>query len=215
MKTELTERQNTILEFIGEFVEANGFPPTYREIGKNFNITSTNGVKRHIDALVKKGFITIESNSSRAIAVTSSSDSISKSVNISEQKDTYSIPLVGRVAAGFPILAQENIEDNISIDPNMIGTKQNCFALKVRGDSMMNAGILEDDIVVVAPQSSAKNGDIIVALLGDEATMKRLITVQQRLCLMPENDNYPLIEVNNREDFSIIGKVIGVLRFYN
>lgn len=213
MSLKITERQKEIFEFIKEFVQTNGFPPTYREIGKNFSISSTFGVKRHIDALVKKGYLNIESNSSRSISI--SSEHRDENQNNSDNANISSVPLVGRVAAGYPILAEENIEDHIKVGSDIISNKQGCFALKVRGDSMINAGILEGDIVIVYPQKIANQNDIIVALLGDEATLKRLIKVQNRLCLMPENNNYPLIEVNNREDFQIVGKVVSVLRFYN
>lgn len=211
MKTTLTDRQQEILDFITEFVESNGFPPTYREIGAHFNIVSTFGVKRHIDALVKKGYLQIESNSSRSLSIINNNpvQEMPQNENMAE------IPVVGRVAAGFPILAVENIEDNVMIDRRFIKNKVNCFGLKVRGDSMINAGIFEGDIVIVNQQNSANNNDIVVAMLGDEATLKRLVKVNNRLCLMPENDNYPLIEVQNREDFSIIGKLVAVFRFYN
>ncbi|MFA8343537.1 MAG: transcriptional repressor LexA [Rhodothermaceae bacterium] len=211
MKTNLTDRQQTILDFITEFVETNGYPPTYREIGAHFGIASTFGVKRHIDALVKKGYLHIESNSSRSLSIINNS---SPPENTSSD-NMIEVPVVGRVAAGYPILAVENIEDNVLIDKRFVKSKSNCFGLRVRGDSMINAGIFEGDIVVVNQQSSANNNDIVVAMLGDEATLKRLVKINNRLCLMPENENYPLIEVHNREDFTIIGKLAAVFRFYN
>ena len=211
MKTNLTDRQQAILDFITEFVDNSGFPPTYREIGAHFEIASTFGVKRHIDALVKKGYLQIESNSSRSLSIINN-----EPVTQQPQNDNMiEVPVVGRVAAGFPILAVENIEDNVMIDKRFVKSKNNCFGLKVRGDSMINAGIFEGDIVIVNQQSNANNNDIIVGMLGDEATLKRLVKVNNRLCLMPENENYPLIEVHNREDFSIIGKLVAVFRFYN
>lgn len=211
MKTNLTDRQKTILDFITEFVEINGYPPTYREIGAHFEIASTFGVKRHIDALVKKGYLQIESNSSRSLSIINNDPQPEVKAN----DNMLEIPVVGRVAAGYPILAVENIEDNVFIDKRCIQNNNNCFGLKVRGDSMINAGIFEGDIVIVNQQSSANNNDIVVAMLGDEATLKRLVKVNNRLCLMPENENYPLIEVHNREDFTIIGKLAAVFRFYN
>lgn len=211
MKNELTSRQLEILTFIKESLNANGYAPTYREICAHFNIASTFGVKRHIDALVKKGYLTSESNLSRALSVIQNEDD--KEINYSE--DIIELPLIGRVAAGFPILAQENIEDTIAVHKNFIKNSKNCFVLKVKGDSMINAGIFEGDLVIVNQQNSVNNNDIVVGLLGDEATLKRFVKIQNRHCLMPENDKYPLIEINNREDFSIIGKVVAVLRFYN
>lgn len=211
MKKELTDRQQEILNFISEFVEDNGYPPTYREIGAHFNIASTFGVKRHIDALVKKGYLQIESNSNRSLSIVNNEPARSSST----KDNMIELPVVGRVAAGYPILAEQNIEDNLMLDQRFLRNSSNCFGLKVRGDSMINAGIFEGDVVIVTQQKFANDGDIVVAMLGDEATLKRFIKVNNRLCLMPENDSYPLIEVHNREDFELIGKVVAVFRFYN
>ena len=209
MKKDLTLRQKEILEFITQFVEQNGYPPTYREIGSKFDIASTNGVKRHLDALQKKGYLNIESNSSRAISITG--DSLSGA----DRDNSVEIPIIGRVAAGYPILAQENIEGTLNLDVNMIGKKDNCFALKVKGDSMINAGIFEGDLVIITQQKDARNGDIVVALLDDEATLKRFYRDKTGVKLIPENESYKVIEINNLSDFSIIGKVAGVIRWYN
>jgi repressor LexA len=212
MKNEITDRQQTILDFIQEFVNEKGFPPSFREIGKQFNISSTFGVKRHIDALVKKGFISNESKTSRTLKIIN--ETLNKSIEAYD--NIVSIPIVGRVAAGYPILAEENIEGNFLMDTNSITNKKSdCFGLKVRGDSMINAGILEGDLVIVSPQKDALNGDIVVALLQDEATMKRFVARDGRIYLMPENEKYEPIEIENREDFSIIGKVVGIFRTYN
>ena len=131
MKNELTDRQKEILSFIEEHVSIKGYPPTFREIGKKFNISSTFGVKRHIDALVKKGFISNESKTSRTLSL------INESLNKSRQflDNMIELPIVGRVAAGQPILAEENIEGNFVMDANLMNTKNDCFGLKVRGDS--------------------------------------------------------------------------------
>jgi repressor LexA len=211
MKKELTDRQQEILDFIQEYISIKGFPPTFREIAKHFNMASTFGVKRHIDALVKKGFLSNESKTSRTLSILS--DGLNKSKQIFD--NIIGIPIVGRVAAGQPILAEENIEGNLLLDAAMVKAKTECFGLKVRGDSMINAGIFEGDLVIVSPQQNAVNGDIVVALLHDEATMKRFIVNENIIYLMPENERYQPIEVNQREDFSIIGKVIGVFRTYN
>lgn len=211
MKNELTDRQQEILDFIQTYANHNSYPPTYREIGKQFNIVSTFGVKRHIDALVKKGFLSNESKTSRTIAL------VENTLNKSRQvlDNMMGIPIVGRVAAGQPILAEENIEGNVLVDATLLNKRNDCFGLKVRGDSMINAGILEGDLVIVSPQQNALNGDIVVALLQDEATMKRFIARDNKIYLMPENEKYNPIEIADREDFSIIGKVIGVFRTYN
>lgn len=209
MKIVLTERQKEILNFIQEYVDFNGFPPTYREIGQKFQIVSTFGVKRHIDALVKKGYLNSSNNLSRTLSLIINNDPVKKEETIIE------IPVVGRVAAGQPILAEENIEGNIVIDKNFLGSRTECFGLKVRGDSMINAGIMEGDLVIIQPQKDASNGDIIVALLEDEATMKRYSLVNNKIYLIPENEKYEPIIIDNNEDFSIVGKVIGVFRSYN
>lgn len=208
MKTVLTERQKEILDFIQQYVDELGYPPTLREIGKKFGISSTFGVKRHLDALEKKGFLSIESNSSRAI-------SISKSKTDIDNNSFLSIPLVGRVAAGFPILAIENIESNIVIDKSLVSKGEDSFALKVKGDSMINAGIFEGDIVIVNPSVQAVNGDIVVAMLEDEVTVKTYENKKNKIKLIPQNLNYKPIEIDGIKSFSIIGKVVGVLRWLN
>ena len=212
MKKELTERQKEVFEFIKEYIEFNSFPPTYREIGTQFNIVSTFGVKRHIDALIKKGYLNTEQNMSRTISLTGINDS--KSAN-PLMEEIIELPIVGRVAAGQPILAEENIEGTLSLQASLINKRDNCFGLKVKGDSMINAGIFEGDVVVINPQQNANNGEIVVALLGDEATLKRYERTGNQVYLIPENDNYQKINVNEREDFSIVGKVLGVFRWYN
>jgi repressor LexA len=149
MKDKLTDRQEEILKFIHEFKEENGYPPTLREIGKKFGITSTFGVKRHLDALVKKGYLHIESNASRGISFLRG-DYPSGIEPIIEKNNIFNrIPVIGRVAAGIPLLAEENIEGNIVIDPSFIKKSHDCFALRVKGDSMINAGIFEGDFVIV------------------------------------------------------------------
>lgn len=211
MKHELTERQQEILNFIQQFIAVKGFPPSFREIGKQFGIASTFGVKRHIDALVKKGCLSNESKTSRTIAVLG--EAANKPKHLSD--NLIELPIVGRVAAGQPILAEENIEGNFTVDQNMLNNKRGCFGLKVRGDSMINAGIFENDLVIVSPQQDVSNGDIVVALLRDEATMKRFFKKENKVMLVPENEKYFPIEIEDMEEFSIVGKVIGVFRTYN
>lgn len=213
MKNNLTDRQQTIFNFIEYFVEENGYPPTYREIGFHFDISSTFGVKRHIDALIKKGFLSIAENSSRTLSINNAI--ISKPESSYKTSDVVEIPIVGRVAAGQPILAEENIEGTFCVDRGLIRGKSNCFGLKVKGDSMINAGIFEGDIVIVNPQRDANNGEIIVALLGTEATLKRFERKNKNLALIPENEKYPKINISDTDDFSIVGKAIGVFRLYN
>lgn len=209
MSLELTAKQEQILSFIREFKSRNGYPPTLREIGQQFGISSTFGVKRHLDALVRKGFISVESNASRGIRFTRSAD---EEENLSSVRK---IPVIGRVAAGTPILAMENIEGSILLDQSITGRSGNCYALKVKGDSMINAGIFEGDLVIVSPQTNALNDEIIVARIEDEVTVKRFEYKNKTARLIPENESYSPMDVTGRDNFSVVGKVIGVLRWMN
>lgn len=216
MKKELTDRQEVILNFIKEFLQEYGFPPTLRQIGKQFNITSTFGVKRHLDALEKKGYLNVESYSSRGITIIKDDDVFSIPTISREDIDSLNrIPIIGRVAAGSPILAEENKEGTIVIDPTFLDKSKDCFALKVKGDSMINAGIFEGDLVIVSPQTSTHNNDIIVAQIDDEVTVKRYYNKANTIKLIPENDKYNPIFIDERSEFKIIGKVIGVVRWLN
>lgn len=216
MKKELTDRQQEILSFIEQFRDENGYPPTLRQIGKQFGISSTFGVKRHMDALVKKGHILVESNASRGITVLSNFESLSLPQTLGDIENYFKkVPIIGRVAAGVPITAVENHDGDVVVDPAMVKGYDTCFALKVKGDSMINAGIIEKDHVIVAAQNFAKHDDIVVALIDDEATVKRYWQKNNEIKLIPENDNYQPIEIVNKEVFHIAGKVIGVIRWYN
>jgi repressor LexA len=208
-KIKLTDRQEEILKYVNSYREINGFPPTIREIAKHFGISSTFGVKKHLDALVKKGYLHIESNASRGISTIPNEEIIEKNEIFSK------IPIVGRVAAGFPILAEQNIEGSLIIDPSFIKKNEDCFALKVKGDSMIKAGIFEGDYVIVIPRTEVKNGDIIVAMIDDEATVKTFESRNGEIRLLPENDNYRPIEIKGNLSFSIAGKVKGIIRYFN
>ena len=217
MKTQLTERQEEILNFIQQFREESGYPPTLREIGKKFGISSTFGVKRHLDALQKKGYLDIESNASRGISFLKNTTIVEPANRtvLELPLEFRKVPIVGRVAAGSPILAVENIEGSIVIDSSFLKKSEDCFALRVKGDSMINAGIFEGDLVIIHPQKNAFNGDIVVALLDDEATVKRFELKNNKLNLIPENNNYKPIEVTDDKEFSLVGKVVGVVRWLN
>ena len=195
----LTERQAKILEFIASHAATRGYPPTRREIGAHFGIRSTRGVGRHIEALEKKGHLTRTPRGARAIA-------------ISNVPQSRAVPIVGRVAAGRPILAMENIEGTIAID-RAVARWKDAFLLKVRGDSMEGAGILDGDYVLVKPQAAADLHDIVVALIGDEATVKRLIKKEGEIFLKPENPRYNPIRLTSRDPVKILGKVAGVFRW--
>jgi len=215
MKNTLTDRQKDILNFIEQFRNENGYPPTLREIGKKFEISSTFGVKRHLDALVKKGYIAVESNASRGISyLRHEFDNTALKVIASEDIFTK-IPIVGRVAAGTPILAIENIEGSLVIDPSFLKKSGEHFALKVRGDSMIEAGIFDGDFVIVSSRKEALNGEIIVAMVGDEVTVKSYENKLNKVRLIPQNKNYSPILIDNKSDFSILGKVSGVIRLLN
>ena len=201
LKKPLTERQRAVLEFIRSQVVQRGHPPTIREIGTQFGIQSTNGVRTHLTALTKKGYIKKQQYISRGIELVS---------NLAQA--VVRVPLVGSVPAGLPIDAVENIESEYALDQSFL-PKGVVFSLRVTGDSMKNAGILDGDIVVVRKQHVAQKGEIIVALLNGEATVKRFSTRGRQVLLKPENDDFEPIVVNKRTgDFRIVGKVVGLLR---
>jgi repressor LexA len=212
MEDKLTERQKDILDFICQFKDENGYPPTLREIGKHFGISSTFGVKRHLDALEKKGYVAILNNMSRGITILKpellkSSSTLSGYFN--------NVPIVGQVAAGTPVLAEENIEGSIAIDPSYMKRSDNAFALKVKGDSMINAGILEGDLVIVSPVQEVKNGETVVAMINGEVTVKNFEKKRNIIQLNPENDKYQPIIVTRKDEFAVIGRVVGVFRLIN
>lgn len=215
MKNILTDRQKEILGFIEQFRNENGYPPTLREIGKKFGISSTFGVKRHLDALVKKGYIAVESNASRGISYLRNEFETTADKVVGSETIFTKVPIVGRVAAGTPILAIENIEGSLVIDPSFLKKSEEYFALKVRGDSMIDSGIFDGDFVIVSSRKEALSGEIIVAMVGDEVTVKTYENKSNRITLIPQNKNYSPINVDSNSDFSILGKVSGVIRLLN
>lgn len=201
MKKTLTDRQRAILEFIKNQIAINGYPPTIREIGKQFAISSTNGVRTHLNALIKKKYIRKNNFISRGLELVQPLAN-----NIGR------IPLVGTVPAGQPIDAVENVEGELALDLSFL-PKGDSFSLKVVGDSMKNAGILDGDLVLVRKQSIAQKGDIVVAIIGSEATVKRFSHDGRQIRLQPENDDFDAIIVDKHSrDFRIAGKVVGLLR---
>jgi len=190
----MNERSREILNFIRSFGRDKGYPPTIREIGKAFGIASTNGVRYHLDILEKAGYIQRRGRISRG--TTSSAGSI---------------PVLGRVAAGQPILAEQNYDG--SLEPaQMFGDPQGLFALRVKGDSMIDAGIHSGDYVIVRQQEQASAGDIIVAMIDDEATVKYFRPRGQRVELVAANPKYSPIVVEAGTEFRILGVVRGVVR---
>src|SRR5437870_10924368 len=198
----ITDRQQAILDFINECVKENGFPPSVREIGRRFGIYPAT-VQDHISALERKGYLQKKRFQSRTLSVPASSRRPSVESGI---------PIVGRVAAGLPLLAQENIEDMIQLPKDW--APAGAFLLKVQGNSMEGAHILDGDYVLVHPQQTAINGEIIVALIGDEATVKRFYRTEKGISLKAENPKYEPIEIERSSEasFKVVGKVMGVLR---
>lgn len=215
MKIQLTDRQEEILNFIQQYQHVNGYPPTLREIGKKFGIVSTFGVKRHLEALTKKGYLNILSNASRGISINRDDFETTNVIDINGINNNNKIPIIGRVAAGSPITAEENVEGSIVIDESFMKKDNDSFALRVKGDSMIDAGIFEGDLVIVSPKTISVNGDIIVARVDDEVTVKIYENKNQQIKLIPQNKNYAPILVDKKNEFSIVGKVTGVVRWLN
>jgi repressor LexA len=205
MRHDLTPTQEKILTFINETIRKHDRSPTIREIGEKSGISSTNGVRYHLTILEKLGYIRRSKGISRGIERREHHFKTDGGGNVNE------IPLVGRVAAGSPILAVENIDGVLTVD-EMITRSQECFALRVSGDSMRDAGILNGDVVIVSPEPTAKNGDIVVALLDDEATVKTYVSRKGKIILRPENPDYDDITLDPRNDVRVLGKVVGLMR---
>jgi repressor LexA len=200
----LTERQQAILDFINDHVKENGFPPSVREIGKHFKIYPAT-VQDHISALERKGYLQKKRFQSRTLSVSAPSRQV-------RSDNSRAVPVIGRVAAGLPVLAQENIDDTIHFPKHW--APDGAFLLKVQGNSMEGAHILDGDYVLVHPHQTATNGEIVVALIGDEATVKRFYRTDRGVTLKPENPQYQPIEIERSDasSFKVIGKVMGVLR---
>lgn len=213
MKNDLTDRQKEILIFVSQYIGNNGYAPSVREIASHFGFNSPSGAKKHLDTLYKKGYLNMSSNVSRGISLRT--DSGFDRETETRIESAINVPVVGRVAAGLPILAEENLEGSIVIDSVFVRTTDDCYALKVKGESMINAGIYEGDIVVVSPKKPVHNYDIVVAMVDGDATVKRYLKKDGKTTLVPENDAFPVIEIKPTSDFSIAGKVVGVLRWYN
>ncbi len=247
MQEELTERQAKVLDFIRDHIKEQGYPPTVREIGRAFNIRSTNGVADHLKSLERKGFLERGSLKSRALRpldaeepdatfnelpVTAQTGPARGSVTSlqahraklaaknkgdaieSGNGRMITVPLVGRVAAGRPILAAENVEDSVQIDSVLLGGHKRVFALRVKGDSMIGDGIFDNDYIFVKKQLHADDGQIVVAMIEDEATVKRVYREGDRVRFQPSNPRLQPIYVH-KDDFRetmLLGIVIGVYR---
>ena len=202
----LTAKQQKIYDYIQTFSAEHGYPPSVREIGAAVGLKSPSTVHFHLKGLEEAGVIIKAEGKTRAITLSGTGRPVA------EEQDPHAdqIPVVGSVAAGSPILAEECIEDYLTFDTG--GREGEYFALRVRGESMLNAGILPDDLVVVHRQPTAHNGEIVVALLGDEATVKRLSRRNGEVWLLPENENYRPID---GREATLLGKVTAVVREYN
>jgi repressor LexA len=218
----LTQRQREILDFISRRIHEQGYPPTIREIGEEMGIRSTNGVNDHLKALERKGFLKREGLKSRALRPVGAGFEERNghgnviSAMIPHSGDTISVPVVGRVAAGSPILADENVEATVQVDSFFLGTRpaDKVFALRVSGDSMMDAGILDGDYIFVRKVIEARAGQIVVAMIDGEATVKRFEPDGDVIRFVPENASMKPIVVR-KQDFrstSILGVVCGVWR---
>jgi repressor LexA len=200
IKTDLTKRQKEIFDFISGYASSHGYPPTVREIGKAVGLTSSSTVHAHLANLEKIGLLRRDPTKPRAIELLI--DKARKAIR------GPGLPVVGRVAAGEPVLAEENIEEYVEV-PEAIGGEESDYVLRVKGDSMRDAGILEGDYVVVKSSEKADNGEIVVALLGEEATVKRFFKEKDRIRLQPENKAYKPIRT---KEAKLLGRVVGVFR---
>jgi repressor LexA len=197
---ELSKRQREIFDFIGRHLKQHGYPPTVREIGKAVGLHSSSTVHAHLAKLERLGLLRRDPTKPRAMEVLA--ERARRAVR------PAGLPLVGSVAAGAPVLAEENIEDYLQV-PAVIGGETGDFVLRVRGDSMVDAGILEGDYVVVRPAEDAGDGEIVVALIGEEATVKRIFKERDHIRLQPENRSMKPIR---SKEASVIGRVVGVFR---
>lgn len=227
--TGLTDRQLEVLRFIAREIEERGYPPTIREIGEALDIRSTNGVNDHLKALERKGFLSRDPVKSRALIPTSAArealggepaarggSNVIKFPGGAQKPGSrlVEVPIIGRVAAGQPILAQERVEDTVQVDSFLLGTNKKVYGLKVQGDSMIGDGILPGDYIFVKKQLAASDGEIVVAMIDDEATVKRVYFEGKRVRFQPSNPRMAPIYVAE-DDFRstmILGVVVGVYR---
>ena len=217
----LTQRQQMVLDFIRQSINERGYPPTLREIGARMGIRSTNGVNDHLRALERKGYLTREDMKSRALRPTSmgpangSDPMLDAGLSIAaNDADLIEVQVLGRVAAGLPIFAEENVVDTVRIDRVLVKGGREVFGLKVQGDSMIEAGILSGDYIFVKKQLTATRGDIVVALIGDEATVKYYYPEKDYVRFQPANKAMApiLVRASDFKPTMLLGVVVGVYR---
>ena len=214
----LTQRQHQVLDFIRQSIHERGYPPTLREIGAHMGIRSTNGVNDHLRALERKGYLTREDMKSRALRPcgvdSESTPTPADSELVGEGTEMMEVSILGRVAAGAPILAQENVIDSVHVDRAMLRGARQVFGLRVTGDSMIEAGILNGDYIFVRKQPTADRGDIVVALINDEATVKYYYPEKDYVRFQPANSQMApiLVRASDFRSTMILGVVIGVFR---
>ena len=196
----LSEMQQKVFDFIRKYIRENGFPPAVRDIGRGVGLTSPASVHLHLQSLQKKGYIERSEGKTRGLVICDP---------VSNVKSYPAIPILGRVAAGVPILASEDVEGYVPFDDGNSGYEH--FALRVRGLSMKNAGIMPEDVIVVRKQNTVQNGDIVVALIDDEATVKTYSFKNGKVWLLPENEDFAPIDGTNA---AILGKVVATMRYY-
>lgn len=209
----LKDRQQQILKYMKDEIRAKGYPPTVREICSALGIKSTSTVHKDIETLVKHGYIIKDPSKPRALMVVDNDEDSAPPSYAAEVSETVEIPVIGRIAAGTPILAEENVEDHFPVPARFLHGKTN-FMLNVRGESMIEAGIMDGDYILVEQQNTANNGDMVVAMIDgfeSEATVKTFYKENGHIRLQPENSSMSPIIVN---DVTILGKVRGVFRYF-
>ena len=217
MAKDLTDRQQQVFSFVVTYLDAHGYPPTIREMQEGLGIGSLRGVTIHLDALHKKGFI-------ERLSGKGGGPRTSRGIRVlarvaSRQQDTAEgivrLPLIGTIAAGLPLLATQNIEDIVPVPTSLVrGGGEDCFLLRVQGESMTGAHIMPGDLVIIQPRQTAENGDIVAARIGEEATVKTFHRHGNRIELLPQNPNYAPIPLRKADNAALIGKVVGLLRGY-
>lgn len=207
----LTKRQAQTLDFIRLSIEERGYPPTLREIGESMGIRSTNGVNDHLRALERKGYLRREDMKSRALRLVSQEP---EPAPAGVDEASIDVQVLGRVAAGLPLLAEDNIVDTVRVDKMLVRGGRDVFGLRVQGDSMINAGILNGDYIFVRKQASADRGEIVVALIGDEATVKYYFPEKDYVRFQPANDQMApiLVRATDFRPTMLLGIVVGVYR---